>query len=193
MKINRRTIALGLTAGLLAAGGGGALAATTAGSWTPAASATTSWSGHRAWGGYGPGPDWRGYATNQINSWNDDDGPMTLGPTAISATASYPQLTTSGLRSRPRSDKTLADLAISQHKSVSSLENAIAAAISPNVHADSALSTGQQAAIIANANQRIASTVDTTHPIGNASAFTAPSAPMTRTETATQPSAQEPP
>lgn len=171
MKINHRSIALGLTVGLLAGGAGGALAATTAGSSTTAASETTSWSGDGAPYGYGYGPGWSADSGDQIHNWYGGGGPVTIGRTALSVAARYLALTTSELTSRLGSGNTLAQLASSQHKSVSGLEDAIVAAISRSVHSDTALSAGQKPAIITNAYRRIGSIVETACPIGNGSGF----------------------
>jgi hypothetical protein len=171
MQINHRSIALGLTVGLFAGGAAGALAATTAGSSTTAASATTSWSGDGGPGGYGYGPGWSADSGDQIHNWYGDGGPVTIGRTAISAAARYLALTPSELTSRLGSGNTLAQLASSEHKSVSGLEDAIVAAISRSVHTERALSAGQKAAIITNADRWIGSIVDTACPMGNVSGF----------------------
>jgi hypothetical protein len=173
MRINHRSIALGLTVGLLAGCAAGALAPTTAGSSTTAASGTASWSGDGAPGryGYGYGAGWSGGSGDQIHHWYGDGDPVTIGRTAISAAARYLALTPSELTSRLGSGNTLAQLASSEHKSVSGLEDAIVAAISRSVHTERALSAGQKAAIITNANRWIGSIVDTACPMGNVSGF----------------------
>ena len=68
MKINRVTIAVGLTVGVLAGGAGGAIAATTSGSTTASASSTTTsrtrgGSDRYGYGWGGAGTAWRGPAT----------------------------------------------------------------------------------------------------------------------------------
>lgn len=176
MKINRMSIALGLTVGLLAGGAGAALAATTRGSSTSGTSATTMGAGDRAWGGDRCGPGWSGYGGHAINSRYGDVGPMTFRRSAIGAAAGYLELTSSGLKSRLRSGQTLADLAIS-HKSCRAW-SAIVAAINSRVHSGSALSAGQKAAIIAGAKRPIGSIVDNTSPMG--SRFGSYYGPMTR-------------
>ena len=123
MTINRRSVALGLTAGLLAGGAGGALAAVNSGRSTSGMSATaTTWPGNGTWGGYGyaPGPSgygarggyggnggWDGdggnggYGGSYGGGWGDIGG-MTFGRTATKAAAGYLDLTTPELKSRLR-------------------------------------------------------------------------------------------
>ena len=61
MKINRRSIAAGLAAGVLAGGTVDAIAATTSGARTSSRSATTTSKTPRGWDRYRPG--WRGDRT----------------------------------------------------------------------------------------------------------------------------------
>jgi hypothetical protein len=58
MRINRKSIAAGLTVGLLAGGAGGAIAATTSGPRTASTRVTTMSRSTRGWGGRDNG--WRG-------------------------------------------------------------------------------------------------------------------------------------
>jgi hypothetical protein len=176
MTINRRSIVLGLTVGLLAGGTGGALAATTTGSAKSGRSATaTTRTGNHAWGGYGYGPGWSGY-----RAWGGvgESGGVNFGRATTNAAAAYLDLTTTEVKSRLRSGKTLADLAITQHKSVSGLENAIIAAITNSVQSDSALTAGQKATLTADAKARIDSIVENTCPVAGGGWFGAYQGPM---------------
>jgi len=200
MTINRRSVALGLTVGLLAGGTGAAVAATTSG--TSASSRSTSattGTGTDAWGGYGPGrtgngapggygPGWNGSGArggygadwNGNGAWGaygEIDG-IDLGRTATGAAAGYLGLSTAELKSRLRSGKTLAELASSQHKSASGLENAIVAAISSSVQSDHALSAGEKATITAGAKAWIDAIVEHNWPVGNGSWDGAQQGPM---------------
>jgi len=185
MRINRRSITLGLTVGLLAGGAGGALAATSTRTSTTGTPATKTWGGNGVWAGnggwdrYGSGAGWSGYGGA---SGYGDVGATTFRGTTVRAAARYLGLTTSGLKSRRRPDTTLAELAISEHKSVAGLESAIVAAISRNVNSNTALSAGQKAAIIANAKERAGSIVDNTWPVRGGGGFGPYNSPMTRTD-----------
>ena len=160
MRINRRSVALGLTLGVLAGGAGGALAST---------SAPTPWpgAGAGAWGGYGygagSGPGWGGPG---CSGWRGGLGYATVGRAAVTAAAGYLGLTKSELRSRLASGTTLADIATSRHRSVSSLERAIGAAIRRSVLADTSLTASQQTAIIAQAKRRIDAIIHSSWPMG---------------------------
>jgi hypothetical protein len=68
MKINRRSIAAGLAAGVLAAGAVDAIAATTQGSRTASAASTTPSKAPAGWDRYGHG--WRGDGTPWPNPAN---------------------------------------------------------------------------------------------------------------------------
>ncbi len=86
MKINRRSIAAGLTIGVLAGGAGGAIAATRSGSRTASTSSSTTWSAPGGWDRYrygwaGGGTAWRDPSTTV--GWDARHGepanPMTSG------------------------------------------------------------------------------------------------------------------
>jgi hypothetical protein len=171
MRINRKSIASGLTVGLLAGGAGGALAVTRAGSLTAGTSATTTWGGDGGWGGYGYAPGWSENGASEGAGQYGDLGAIIFGRTAITAAASYLGLTTAELKCRLRSGESLACIAISQQKSVSGLKSAILAAISTRAHSDTRLSAGQRRAIIAAAKRRIGSIVATPCPTGDERAF----------------------
>jgi hypothetical protein len=78
MKIDRRSIAAGLTVGVLAGGAGGAIAATTSGSRIASASSTTTSRATGGWDGYGygrggGGTGWRDPATGVgWSRWGSD-------------------------------------------------------------------------------------------------------------------------
>lgn len=159
MKINRRSIAAGLTVGVLAGGAGGAVGATTPGSSTASASWTTTSRVTGGWDGYGYG--WGGGTAGRDpatgdgwGAWGNDtnvDGMRwtSLARSARHAALSYLGLSVSALRSRLQSGKTLAEIASSHGKSVAGLERTIETAVTDSVNADSALSASQKSSIIA--------------------------------------------
>jgi hypothetical protein len=160
MKINRKSIAAGLTVGLLAGGAGGAIAATTAGSRVTTTPSTTTSSPTRGWDGYGYGwgdgaNGWRGPATQ--GGWGAPGSDTniaglrcgSLARSGRQASEAYLGLSASQLDSRLQSGKTLAEIAASQGASVAGLERAIEAAVTDSVNADSTLSSRQKSSIIA--------------------------------------------
>jgi hypothetical protein len=170
MKINRKSIAAGLTVGLLAGGAGGAIAATTAGSRisttpsTTTSSATPGWDGHGyGWGNGATG--WRGPATR--GGWDASGGDTdiagarcgSLARSGRRASEAYLGLSASQLDSRLRSGNTLAEIAASHGKSVAGLERAIEAAVTDSVNTDSTLSSSQKSSIIANLTSVVDSVV----------------------------------
>jgi hypothetical protein len=161
MRIKRRSIAAGLTVGVLAGGAGGAIAATTTGSRIATTSSTTTsrTTGDRDGHGYGwggGGTAWGDPATGSgWGAWGND---TTLGAkrwTSLTrpgrqAAQTYLGLSASQLQSRLQSGKTLAEIAAGQGKSAAGLERAIETALTDSVNADSALSASQKSSIIAN-------------------------------------------
>ena len=158
MKINPRSIATGLTVGVLAGGAGGAIAATTSGSRTANTSATTT---SRATGGrdgyrygWGGSAGWRDPATGiGWGAWGNDTniGGIRWTSSARSgrrATLTYLGLNASQLHSRLQSGKTLAEIASSEGRSVAGLERTIETAVADSINADSALSASQKSSII---------------------------------------------
>ena len=157
MKLNRRSIAAGLTVGVLAGGAGGALAATTSASRTVSTSSTTSSSatgGERDGYGWG-GAAWRGPQTGIRWGGSGSDtnigsmGWLSLVRSGRQAALTYLGLSGTQLRSRRQSGKTLAQIASGQGKSVAGLESAIESAVTDSVNANSALTAGQKSSIIA--------------------------------------------
>jgi hypothetical protein len=172
VRINRKSIAAGLTVGLLAGGAGGAIAATTSGPGTASPhvmmmsgaargwdgpgsgwGGTTGWGGTDGWGGTNGG--WEPATGGGRGSWGGHTnisgrGCGSLARAGRRAAQAYLGISASDLDSRLQSGKTLAAIASSQSKSVAGLENAIEAATTASVNADSALSASQKASIITN-------------------------------------------
>lgn len=165
MKINRRSIAAGLTVGVLAGGAGGAIAATTSGA--PMASTSSAWASMATGGsdgyGYAWGGGWQDRATGVGWSGVDSDsgGIRWTGFTQSGrqAAQTYLGLSASQLDSRLRSGETLAEIASNQGKSAAGLESAIETAVINSVNADSALSAGHKASIIAHLSSAVDSVV----------------------------------
>jgi len=152
MKVNRKNVALGLVVGALAAGavavGAGSALAAAGGSNTAAAPTTppVSGSGPRHFGAM-PG---MGFAVNP----------------PIDVAATYLGLSQSALQTQLQSGKSLAQVAQAQSKSVSGLEDAMLAAITKNLDANSALSADQRAAMLAQVKGHLDTMVNTPHPSG---------------------------
>jgi hypothetical protein len=161
MKINRRSIAAGLMVGVLAAGAGGAIAATTSGSriTSPSGTATSRATGGWEQYGYGWGArdnGWPDPATRAgWRAWSSDTNIggapcRSVARSGRRAAQAYLGLSASQLDSRLQSGKTLAEIASSQGKSVAGLERQIETAATDSVNADSGLSANQKSSIIAN-------------------------------------------
>jgi len=161
MRMNRRSIAAGLTVGLLAGGAGGAIAATTSGSGIAPTSLTTMSRPAGGWDGYGYGwgggaSGWQAPATGV--GWGPWGGGTNIGGTVCRSLArsgrraaeAYLGLRASQLDSRVQSGQTLAEIALSQGESVAGLEHAIETAVTDSVNADRRLSANQKSSIIAN-------------------------------------------
>jgi hypothetical protein len=170
MKINRKTIAAGLTVGVLAGGAGGAIAATTSGSWTATPPSMTRSSATRGWDadgyGWGVGANgWRG--PGMRGGWGASGSDTNIADTRCGSLArsgrrasqAYLGMSASQLDSRLQSGKTLAEIASSQGKSVAGLKRAIETAVTDSVNADSALSSSQKSSIIANLKSIVDSVV----------------------------------
>jgi hypothetical protein len=156
MKLNRRSIAAGLTVGVLAGGAGGALAATTS---VPAVSTSSTTSSSAtgwerdgySWGGAG----WRGPQTGVRWGGSASDpnigsiGWLSVVRSGRQAAQTYLGLSGTQLRSLRQSGKTLAQIASGQGKSVAGLENAIESAVTDGVNADSALTASQRSSVLA--------------------------------------------
>lgn len=169
MKINRTSIAVGLTVGVLAGGAGGAIAATTSGSRTASTSSTTTSRATGGWDGYGygwgGGAGWRDPAAGSgSGAWGNDTNTGGMRWTSLvrsgrRAALTYLGLSASELHSRLQSGKTLAEIASSEGKSVAGLERTIEAAVADSVNTDGALSASQRSSIIANLTNVVDSVV----------------------------------
>ncbi|MGE5291764.1 MAG: hypothetical protein ACM3ML_32120 [Micromonosporaceae bacterium] len=155
MKLNRKRVvtgiaATGIAAGVLA-GGGAAFAATSA---TPAPAASTSASppcGMRADYGYG-----------QFGGMHVQAGQQTV----LAAAARYLGLTQTELRTQLQAGKSFADVAKAQGKSVSGLKDAILAAVTSRVNANTRLTAEQKETILAQVKSNLDTIVNATHPAG---------------------------
>ena len=131
MKLTRKHIVTGLAAAALAAGvltaGGVALAST-----GTAPTSATSASSH------GPGT---GNCGGMYGMWSGQQPVMT-------AAADYLGLSLTQLRTQLQSGKFLADIAAARGKPVSGLKDAILAAMTSRINADTALTAQQKAAMI---------------------------------------------
>jgi hypothetical protein len=144
MKLNRKSVTLGLVALALVgalAGGGVALAASTG---TTAPRSTATGSGHCG-GMYG-----MSFGTNS---------PM-------AAVAGYLGLSQTELRERMQAGKSLADLAKAQGKSVAGLKAAMVAAMKRNLDPNPSLTAEQKADILANMKAHIDAMLTTTDMFG---------------------------
>jgi hypothetical protein len=166
MKINRTSIAAGLTVGVLAGGAGGAIAATTSGAATASTSSTPTSMATDGSDGYGygrGGGDWQNRGTGVGWSGVDSDIGGTrwtsFAQPGRQAAQTYLGLSASQLSSRLQSGRTLAEIASNQGKSVAGLESAIETAVSNSVNADRALSAGQKSSTIANLTSSVDSVV----------------------------------
>ena len=141
MRLNRTSVAVGLTVGLLAGGAGGVLAA------TGGSTATTP----------------SGAGVGQIAGICG----MSFGGSAVfTAATGYLGLSQADLQTRLRAGESFADVAKAQGKSVSGLEDAILAAVKSDLDANTALTTEQKAAILAQAKNNVDRMVNTTHSSG---------------------------
>ena len=146
MKINRRSIAAGLTVGVLAGSAGGAIAATTSGA--PMASTSSTWTSMATGGSDGYGYAWRGGWQDRATGvgWSGVDGDSGairwrgFAQSGRQAAQTYLGLSASQLDSRLRSGETLAEIASNQGQSAAGLESAIETAVINSVNTDSALS-----------------------------------------------------
>ncbi len=153
MKRNRKRIvtvlaATGIAAGVLA-GGGAAFAATGA---APAPAASTSASPLCGMGA--------GHGDGQFGGMHAQAGQQTV----LAAAARYLGLTQAELRTQLQAGKSFADVAQAQGKPVSGLTDAILAAITSRVNANTRLTAEQKETIIAQVKSRLDTIVNATHP-----------------------------
>ncbi len=153
MTLKRSGVVLGLVAGALAVGalaGGAGSALATAGRTNVAAAAS-------------PTPPMSSITPGHFGGMFG----MAFGQNSpIAAAASYLGLSQADLQAQLQSGKSLAQLAQARGKSVSGLEDAIVAAITKNLNADSALSADQKAAILTQVKSHLDTMVNTTHLTG---------------------------
>ena len=144
MKRNRKRLVTGLVAtGFMAgalAGSGVALASTGA---TPAA-ATPAPAGPS----YGPGAGYFAGMHDMYGMWCGQHPAMT-------AAADYLGLSLTQLQAQLQSGKSLAGIATAQGKTISGLKNALLAAMTSRINANTALTAQQKAAMISEAKDRL--------------------------------------
>ena len=160
MKLNRKSVTWGLTglalAGALVGGAGIAVAATDT---SPSPSTTSSVDppyGHMGgMAGTGDMGDLTGMAFGE-NS-------------AMAAAADYLGLSLTDLRAQLHSGQSLADVAAAQGKSVSGLEDAMVAAMTSNLDANTSLTAEEKAAVVALMKSHLDAMVNATHSSGSGS------------------------
>ncbi|HUZ86407.1 MAG TPA: hypothetical protein VNF26_05600 [Candidatus Baltobacterales bacterium] len=154
MTLKRSGVVLGLVAGALAVGalaGGAGSALATAGRTNVVAAAAS------------PTPLMSSITPGHFGGMFG----MAFGQNSpIAAGASYLGLSQADLQAQLQSGKSLAQLAQARGKSVSGLEDAIVAAITKNLNADSALSADQKTAILTQVKSHLDTMVNTTHLAG---------------------------
>ncbi|MGE5290811.1 MAG: hypothetical protein ACM3ML_27185 [Micromonosporaceae bacterium] len=156
MKLNRKRVLTGLAAAGVAAGvlaGGGVALAATGTTPTPAA-ATTSASVPCGMG--------YGYGHGQFGGMHAQAGQQTV----LSAAAGYLGLTQAELRTQLQAGKSFADVAKAEGKSVSGLKDAILAAVTSRVNANTRLTAEQKATILAQVKSNLDTIVTAAHPAG---------------------------
>ena len=134
MKLNRKRIVTGLVATGLAAGalaGGGVALASTGAAPAPAASTPAS-------PGYGPGS---GPCGGMDGTWAGQQPVM-------NAAANYLGLSVAQLRTQLQAGNSLAGITTAQGKTIPGLKNALLAAMTSRINANTALTAQQKAAMI---------------------------------------------
>ena len=151
MKLNRKRLATGLMATGLAAGalaGGGVALASAGAAPAPATSTPTS-------PPYGPGSGHFG-GMGSMGGMEDSMSGMWSGQQPVmNAAADYLGLTLAQLRTQLRSGNSLADIATAQGKTVPDLRNALLAAMTSRLSANTALTAQQRAAMISQAKDHL--------------------------------------
>jgi hypothetical protein len=160
MRLNRKTVTVGLAGlamvGALAGGAGIAVAATG----TPVATSTVS-SALPPCGDLGGDGDMDGMSG--AGPMGDMAG-MAFGETSpMSAAAAYVGLSQADLRDRLDEGKSLAEVAAEQGKSVSGLEDAMLAAMTSNIDANTVLTQEQKAAHVALVKDHLDAMVNAVH------------------------------
>ena len=157
MKPNRKRVVTGLVATGLAAGalaGGGVALASTGAAPAPATSTPASPS-------YGPGSGHFGGMDGMGGMWSAQEP-------VIEAAADYLGLSLAQLRGQLRSGNSLADIAEAQGKTVPGLKDALLAAMTSRISANTALTAPQRAAMISQAKDHLDTMInmDMPHPAG---------------------------
>ena len=153
MKLNRKRMVTGLVATGLAAGtlaGGGAALASTGAAPAPATSTSASPS-------YGPGSGHFGSMDGTGGMWSGQQPVMT-------AAADYLGLSPAQLRTQLHSGNSLADIATAQGKTVPGLKNALLAAMTSRISANTTLTAQQKAATISQAKDHLDTMINTDMP-----------------------------
>lgn len=146
MKSNRKRVVTGLVAGGLVVGtlaGGGVALASTGGTPSPAVSASA-----RPFGGW-----CAGHAGGMGAMWS---GRQTM----MAAAAAYLGLSQSELRAQLQAGKSLADIANAEGNPVSGLKDAILAAMTSRINANSALTAAQKAAMLSHMKSHLDAMLD---------------------------------
>jgi hypothetical protein len=143
MKHNRKRVVTGVVATGLVVGalvGGVAIASTGA---APASATSTS-----AGPSYGPGSGHFGGMYGMGGMWSGQQPVMT-------AAAGYLDLSLTQLQTQLRSGKSLADIAQAQGKPVSGVKDALLAAMTSHINANTALTAQQKAAVIGEVKEHL--------------------------------------
>jgi len=146
MKLTRKHVVTGLAAAALAAGaltGGGVALASTGTAPASAASAAAP--------SYGPGT---GNCGGVYGTWSGQQPVM-------AAAADYLGMSLTQLRTQLHSGTSLADIAEAQGKPVSGLKDAILAAMTSRINADTALTAQQRAAMISQVKSHLDTMINT--------------------------------
>jgi hypothetical protein len=144
MKLNRKRVATGLVATGLAAGalaGGGVALASTGTAPAPATSTSANPS-------YGTGSGYFGGMDGMSGMWSGQQP-------AMNAAADYLGLSLTQLRTQLQSGTSLADIATAQGKTLSGLKNALLAAMTSRINANTALTAQQRTAMISQAKDHL--------------------------------------
>ena len=158
MKLNRKSVIWGLAgvalAGALVGGAGVAVAATSAGV-AVAATASSADPPHGHMGGIG-----------DMTGMGDLAG-MAVGENSpMAAAAGYLGLSRTDLQAQLQNGKSMADVALAQGKSVSGLDDAMVAAMTTNLDANTTLTAEEKAADVALMRSHLDVMVSATHSSG---------------------------
>ena len=159
MRLNRKTVIAGLAglaiAGVLAGGAGIAVAATGTPSTPSSTSSTAPPSGHIGGHGDMDGMSGAGQVGQMAGMAFGENSPM-------AAAADYLGLSQTDLRAQLQGGQSFADIAATQGTSVSGLEDAMLAAMTSNLDANTTLTAEQQAAHLALVKSHLDAMVNST-------------------------------